>query len=72
MGKFEEIYVGWKNYVFRNPEMENVAKKRLKICVDCKINKKSGITPYNTCRVCGCYISAKVRSKKSNCPLNKW
>lgn len=67
MGKLAEIYAGWKNHIFRNPEVEKLAKKRAKICVDCK-----QITKINTCKICGCYISAKVRSPISKCPLRYW
>jgi len=67
MSKLEEIYQGWKNYAFPNPEMEELAKKRAAICVDCPKLKSN-----NFCSVCGCYIPAKTRSKKSRCPLSKW
>lgn len=64
----EQIYDGWKNYIFPNEEMELLAKKRIRFCVDCdKLIKQSKI-----CGKCGCYVPAKVRSKKSKCPLNLW
>lgn len=69
-----EIYSGWKNYAFKNPVMEKIAKNRIDICVKCKDPKtgKSGITKLKTCRFCGCYIPAKTRSLTSKCPLKKW
>ena len=67
MGRLEEIYNGWKNYIFPNKEMEELAKKRAAICVDCPKLKSN-----NICSVCGCYIPAKTRSKTSRCPLSKW
>ncbi len=30
-----EIYAGWKNYAFKNPYIEKIAKDRLDICVAC-------------------------------------
>lgn len=67
MSLLEEIYCGWKNYVFPNKDIEELAKKRVVICVDCpklKLNK--------ICSSCGCYIPSKTRSPRSRCPLNKW
>lgn len=70
MGALErltEIYQGWKNFAFPNPETEEMAKKRITICVDCDKLKRN-----NTCALCGCYMPAKVRSPKSHCRLKKW
>lgn len=68
LDKFNEILSGWKNYAFKSEEVEKIAVNRLKICVECdKINNKN-----NRCTVCGCPISAKVRSLKTNCPLGYW
>lgn len=69
MSKLLEIYVGWKNYVFSSPEVEAEAKRRIEICVEneCKKFKST-----NVCKMCGCYMPAKVRSPKSKCPLKKW
>ncbi|MFA5366556.1 MAG: hypothetical protein WC333_01340 [Dehalococcoidia bacterium] len=69
MSKLSEIYDGWKNYIFPNPEVEEIAKKRIAICVENKCGKyKSN----DTCKLCGCYMPAKVRSPKSYCQLKKW
>lgn len=67
MNVLKEIYNGWKNYAFKSPEIEKLAKKRAEICADCP-----KLTNKKTCSVCGCYIPAKVRSEKSKCPLKKW
>lgn len=67
MNRLTEIYQGWKNYAFPNPQVEEVAKRRIAICVDCPKLK-----PNNTCMLCGCYMPAKVRSLKSHCRLKKW
>jgi hypothetical protein len=65
-----EIYDGWKNLIFENPEAEELAKKRIEICVECDDFKKSN----KTCNLCGCYMPAKVRSRYSSCaaPKKKW
>ena len=67
MGKLSEIYAGWKNYTFKNPQVEEQAKERAKICVACPKLRRN-----NTCAICGCYIPAKTRSVRSRCPLRKW
>ena len=74
MNALAEIYAGWKNYAFKNPYVEKIAKDRIDICAVCVDPKtgKPGITPLKTCRYCGCAIPAKIRSIKSKCPLKKW
>lgn len=62
-----EIYDGWKNFAFPNPEVEKLAKKRIEICVDCEF-----LTKNKSCEKCGCYMPAKTRSPRSTCPENKW
>jgi len=64
-----EIYEGWKNLIFPSPEIEEIAKKRIAICVqnDCKKLRAN-----NSCALCGCYMPAKVRSPQSRCMLKKW
>ena len=67
MSKLSEIYEGWKNLTFPNKNVEVEAMRRIAICVDCdKLSKK------NCCKLCGCYMPAKVRSPKSKCRLKKW
>jgi hypothetical protein len=70
MSKLSEIYDGWKNYIFPNPEIEEIAKKRMAICVENKCGKYKSNN--DTCKLCGCYMPAKVRSPKSYCLLKKW
>jgi hypothetical protein len=69
MSQLSEIYDGWKNYVFQDPEVEEIAKKRIAICVanECKKFKVN-----KSCAMCGCYMPAKVRSRKSRCLMGKW
>jgi hypothetical protein len=67
MSQLSEIYDGWKNYVFQDPQIEELAKKRIAICIECK-----KLNARNFCMICGCYMPAKTRSKKNKCKLNKW
>lgn len=67
MSKLQEIYDGWKNFVFPSKEVEELAKKRMAICIDC-----SKLSRTNTCLMCGCYMPAKTRSETSTCRLGKW
>jgi hypothetical protein len=69
MGKLDEIYEGWKNYIFPTVETEELAKKRISICVSNECKKYTAI---NTCSLCGCFMPAKVRSPDSYCKLKKW
>lgn len=66
--KLEEIQDGWKNWIWKSPEVEKVALKRAAICAKC--NSNTG----RTCGECGCALFAKTRSMKetNKCPLNKW
>ena len=64
--KVSEIFNGWKNVVFPNAHVEQIAKARASICGDCAFNVRS------KCSKCGCPLVAKTRSMKSHCPLNKW
>ena len=64
--KVSEIFNGWKNVVFPNEHVEQIAKARVSICGTCEHNVKS------RCMKCGCPLVAKTRSMKSHCPLNKW
>jgi hypothetical protein len=48
-------------------QVEDLAVKRLSLCLACDKNVK------NICRAgCNCVVIAKVRSANENCPLNKW
>lgn len=62
-----EILNGWKHIIFKDPEVEKLAHRRIRLCVDC-----DSLRPTKTCNICNCYMPAKVRSVKSTCPKNKW
>ena len=66
MNKLQEILNGWKNVIWEDPKIEDLAFKRAIICSDCDKNVN------NTCSVCGCPLLAKTRSEFSKCPESKW
>lgn len=82
--KLQEITEGWTNYILYKLGLETlrvsrIAKKRSSICHTCDFNvngvcstKKSTIVDGVEIWGCGCPLEKKVRSMKSNCPLNKW
>ena len=63
-GKFKQILDGWGNWIFKDKEVESLAKSRALICATCDKNKM------NICADCGCLIPAKTRSIDSHC--HKW
>ena len=69
MSQLSEIFEGWKNLVFPNPQIEKLAIKRITICAEntCKKFREN-----NTCAMCGCYMPAKVRSRRSKCLKGLW
>lgn len=71
MGKLNEIYVGFSNYVRDaagrlDIKTRQEGKRRFDICATCphRMNSK--------CSLCGCYLPAKVLSPDSYCPDNRW
>jgi hypothetical protein len=47
---------------------EEISNKRFSICVECP----ELIQLTKTCKKCGCFMSAKTKIEKAQCPLNKW
>jgi len=64
MKKIYRIFIGW--YYFLTNQKNEVAKRRLSICVDC-VHMKAGM-----CSLCGCLLQAKARIEDEICPANKW
>ena len=81
--KYAEIVKGFSYLVIPDSEIEAKAKQRADICAKCPWAKYSGnvntlIHDNKTvtvkgliCDICGCSISAKVRSDQP-CPIDKW
>ena len=65
-----QIYQGWKNLVFKTPEIEKEAKRRLNICGECSIRTEGKCDKSKG--GCGCPLAAKARSPQSKCPKDKW
>lgn len=45
-----------------------VQDERLNLCLSCEHLFK----PTNTCKKCGCFMTAKTWLKNASCPLKKW
>lgn len=67
MSILNDIYEGWKSYIFKSPEHKEMAETRMKICVSCPF-----FTPKRRCQKCGCFMPAKVRTEKAKCPIGRW
>ena len=48
-------------------DVEAMFDARMKVCGPCPSRSDK-----NRCLECGCILSAKARSKTSDCPLGKW
>ena len=81
--RFKAIVQGFKNYVFPNKEIEEVAHQRATICAACPFAVETmmkQLLPDDSikeieglkCSECGCILSAKVRQAYESCPQNKW
>lgn len=73
--KIEEIFKAWISSTNPNKEVEELAKRRVAICISCEYkeealkNKKWSFY----CKKCTCPINKKIFSPKHNaCPENKW
>jgi len=81
------ILQGWFYFFFRNKNVEQIAKKRITICLSCSHSKffnwrnqwehnelgKPKTSNNIYCSKCwNCPISKKVRSPKEKCPLGRW
>jgi hypothetical protein len=81
--KYNNIVDGFTNHVFPNEYIEDLAITRASICSRCPFAKHSAtmkkvVVDNRTkeiqgmyCDICGCNLSAKVRSN-DYCPKGKW
>lgn len=71
---FSTIIPAWKNVVFHDPKIEQLALERGIVCRDCEFlnhfvaHKKLG----KKCSVCGCPIMSKIRAVENGCPKGRW
>jgi hypothetical protein len=64
--KVNNIVEGWTNLIIGNNK-EPFVQRRAKICYLCR--EKSTI---NICKICNCYIPAKINVKSEECPKKMW
>lgn len=59
-----------KDVISGNVELSSLStvKSRRSICAVCPAKNNT----LNTCTACGCYIPAKIRIAKADCPLSQW
>jgi hypothetical protein len=80
MDNLSIIINGYKNYVFPNKKIKQLAEARAKICSKCDFTTNALITlPDKTevkglkCTKCTCpNLSVVVMSENKKCPINKW
>ena len=75
--KVKVILQGWWHTIFKNEKIEELAAKRMQICMKCVLIDKTGkycAVPGTQpcCGDCGCALSAATRSRDYSCPQNKW
>lgn len=69
MSQAREILEGVYNKMIRSEDVEIIANERMKQCDTCEFKVEK---PIKKCGKCGCVLSLKTRSIKSNCPIGKW
>ena len=67
--KIIHILQGWYFNMFN--KHEQLAKKRIAICKQCKYLEHIDIIG-DVCARCGCVLEAKARVKDEYCELSKW
>jgi len=75
MISYKEIFEAWKRSFNPTPIQEELAQKRLDVCLGCDYRREvlNGIKWSAYCGDCGCPISKKVFSKLYNpCTQKKW
>ena len=77
-----KIINGWRHYFTDNSEVEEMAKERIKHCIECPEKKESKVFGWvkddieeissTICNKCSCPLAMKVRSINEKCPINEW
>lgn len=65
--KVKNIVQGWMNLLSNKYINDEYVKQRAKICFNCKLKNELIF-----CKVCGCYIPAKITVKSEECPNKYW
>lgn len=63
--KAEEAFKKNVNEVF---VPDHIAEERYNICLSCEKLYK----PTKSCKLCGCFMFAKTKLAKQECPVKKW
>tara|TARA_R110001583_G_scaffold98156_1_gene243035 strand:+ start:240 stop:575 length:336 start_codon:yes stop_codon:yes gene_type:complete len=76
-GNIGQIMEGVKNKVFKNEDVEEIAKARWIECSTCEHldnegNKCAIKATKPCCGKCGCSLGLKIRALSSGCPIGKW
>lgn len=62
----------WRYILYGNKVSFTEYVNRLNICRDCiELNPDINADRY-TCKICGCYLTKKVKMSTEKCPKNKW
>ncbi len=72
---YKEIFEAWKTSIKPTPQQEDLAQKRLDVCIGCRYRKEvlKGVKWSAYCDDCGCPINKKIFSSIFNaCPQKKW
>ena len=77
LGNLDKIAEGIKNKIFKNEDVEAVAKLRFMECKICPLIDREGkscAVPKTApcCSDCGCSIGLKIRAMSSDCPKGRW
>lgn len=51
-----------------NYTTSDIAEERMSICLECPFL----IQATKTCKKCGCFMAAKTKLEKAECPIGKW
>lgn len=77
LGNLDKIAEGIKNKIFKNEDVEAVAKLRWQECKICPLLDRKGETcavpgSQPCCSDCGCSIGLKIRALSADCPKGRW
>jgi hypothetical protein len=80
--KNSKILNGWQNFLSKSEVTEQLAKERAGKCKECEHARHGALTAFikdelteiqgSYCNLCKCPLSAKIRSEKEKCPIQKW
>lgn len=74
----KQILEGWRNNTIPPKDLKelinNTAKERIKICLECQHHSKyhKTLRPDAHCTHCGCTLAAKTKCLSCACPIDKW